>query len=264
MKIPCSVPILTLNSGKTLERLLATLKNFDDVYIIDGNSTDDTGEVAKRHGIPIYKQVETDEPNVEILNFTETRNRSYKFAKYGWIFDIDSDEYITPELEGEIKKIIEENDVFKVCFIQKYPLLDDGKIVRRAFFIPDYYPRLFNLKVGIHYNQKKMVHEQLVIPENSKKIYLENSVISSWPSYEKCISKDNYYLGIMRKKRAALSLRAGLKIAAVNFLKASYIFLKSAAVFFKYPKDSLKFRYIWRFVRYHLLLSKDSLKAIKL
>lgn len=263
VKIQCSVPILTLNSGKTLERLLQSLKNFDDVYIVDGNSTDDTKEIAAKQGIPIYKQVETDEPNVKIKHFAEMRQKSYSFVKHAWIFDIDSDEYITPELEGEIRKIVEEGNENKICYIQRFPLIED-KIIRHAFFIPDYYPRLFNLKSGIHYAPKKVVHEKLEIPEKSEIIYLKEAVVSGWPAYEDCIAKDNYYIDLMKEKRKSLSLKYGGWVGAINFLKALNIIYKSAVDRIKYPEHGLPSKYIWRFIRYHLILSKNAIKAIKL
>ena len=51
MKIPCSVPILTLNAKAHLETLLPQVTAlFDDVYILDGNSTDGTREYAASLG----------------------------------------------------------------------------------------------------------------------------------------------------------------------------------------------------------------------
>jgi len=262
MKIQCSIPILTLNSAKTLERLIKSLENFDDVYIVDGNSTDETRDIARKYNLPIYKQVETDEPNVRIENFVKTRHKSYSFAKCDWILDIDSDEYITAELEDEIRKIIDEGDQKKVCHIQKFPLLDNGKIIKHAFFIPDFYPRLFNLKTGIHYNADKLVHEHLVIPDGARQIYLKNAVISGYPPYRQCLEKDDYYLSIMRQKRPSASVGIGFKIAAINCLKALNITIKSVIISMTHPRDALPPKYVWRFFRYHLILAKDILRVI--
>ena len=53
IKIKCSVPLLTLNSEKTLARCFESVKDFEDILIVDGNSTDTTHDIAKKFGIPI-------------------------------------------------------------------------------------------------------------------------------------------------------------------------------------------------------------------
>ena len=63
-KINCSIGILTLNCGDTLERCLKSLKDFREIIICDGNSTDNTLEIAKRYGAKIIKQYDSNEPNL--------------------------------------------------------------------------------------------------------------------------------------------------------------------------------------------------------
>ena len=91
-KIPCSVPILTLNAEKNLDQCLASLVDFEDVFIVDGNSTDRTHEIAKKYGRPIYKQVDSDEPNVRIKDFSAVRKRAYRRIKSDLRLDLDSEE----------------------------------------------------------------------------------------------------------------------------------------------------------------------------
>jgi glycosyltransferase involved in cell wall biosynthesis len=49
-KIRCSVGILTYNSGKNLRRALESVKNFSNIIIADGGSTDDTLQIAAEYG----------------------------------------------------------------------------------------------------------------------------------------------------------------------------------------------------------------------
>ena len=60
-KIPASVGILTLNSAKEIPRAFESIKDFDDIYICDGNSTDGTQDIARSFGARIVKQFDTDE-----------------------------------------------------------------------------------------------------------------------------------------------------------------------------------------------------------
>jgi len=60
-KIPASVGILTLNSGKTLRRALNSLTDFAEIIVCDGNSTDDTLEIAREYGAKIIRQYDSDD-----------------------------------------------------------------------------------------------------------------------------------------------------------------------------------------------------------
>ena len=57
-KIKCSVGILTLNSADGLKDCLPAFTDFDEVIVCDGNSTDNTVEVAKSFGAKVIKQYE--------------------------------------------------------------------------------------------------------------------------------------------------------------------------------------------------------------
>src|SRR3989344_3362623 len=96
-KIPCSVQVLTLNSGKTLEKCLESVKEFAEIIILDGNSTDNTVAIARRYTDKIYPQADTNEKNVRITDFALVRNRGLKLASYDWFLFIDSDEYLSHE-----------------------------------------------------------------------------------------------------------------------------------------------------------------------
>ena len=96
--IPVSVIITTYNEAQNLERCLNALKDFDDVLVVDSNSTDETVSIATRYG-------------VRVQNFTWNgaypKKRQWCLdnieTKYDYIFFVDGDEEITPDLVQEIK-----------------------------------------------------------------------------------------------------------------------------------------------------------------
>ena len=55
MKIPCTVGILTKNSGKTLKRALESVKDCAEIIISDGGSTDSTIIIAEKYADHIAK-----------------------------------------------------------------------------------------------------------------------------------------------------------------------------------------------------------------
>jgi glycosyltransferase involved in cell wall biosynthesis len=259
-KIPCSIPILTLNSEKHLRQCLESVKDFDDAFLVDGNSTDKTLEIAKEFGVKVYKQVETDEPNVEIKNFSEVRRKAFNLTQHDWIFDLDSDEYLTPELIQKISEIISEeekniNNIYNVP--KKYVVR--GRVIDHAFNYPSYNYRLYNKKSGAEYKRSKLVHEQLNFPDTAKVVNTKEFLCSHLPdSYKEIKEKDDYYLSLaLDKMKKSTGRKQGrleiLGIAIKYFLRALKIALISTALYLPYGyRKCLPIPYWWRHVRYHL------------
>lgn len=260
-KINCSVPILTLNSGQYLGRCLASLKDFDDVYLLDGNSTDDTLAIARQYNWPVYKQVETEEKNVVIKNFTEIRIKSLNLAKHDWMFFIDSDEYATEELVKEIFSVLSGVTDNKTAFNVQKKYCIGNKRFEHAFNEPNYYVRLYARSGGVSFRPGKIVHEQMQVPADVKLVNLKNWVYSEVsPTYRDCVKKDAYQLGLMKQStfsaEAFKSRGHSLKMSLKYFLIAGNILYKSLKVYLKYGyKNSLPIGQVMRHVRVHLIMS---------
>jgi glycosyltransferase involved in cell wall biosynthesis len=268
-KIQCSIPILTLNSGKTLRKCLESVVDFSDVYIFDGNSTDDTLEIAKEFNIPVYKQCETEEKNIRIKNFTEARIKTEKAAKHDWIFVLDSDEYISPELRENIRKILSSSPEVTTMYSALLKLVMDNRIIEYTFNNAPYTPRLYNTKSGVGWKSAKAVHEKLFVPNGVKVVNLPYALYAhSEALYSQAIKKDDYYLSLVRKRM--LSKRRYEKPTIVliraimrNFLRAFNILYKSIKVYARHGfKESLPVAHVWRFMRYHFIISSYRLKEL--
>ena len=48
--------MLTYNSEKTLRRALESVKDFDDIILCDGDSTDQTHAIAAEYGARVVRQ----------------------------------------------------------------------------------------------------------------------------------------------------------------------------------------------------------------
>lgn len=267
-KIPASVGLLTLNSQKHIEQCLESIKDFEDIFLLDGNSTDETLTIAKRYNIPVYKQVETDAPNVIITNFTEMREKSLALSKKDWFFFLDSDEFTTPELIEEVREVLKTATRDTVFLIQKKYTVK-GKKIEHAFNYPNYYPRLFFHTNGVHFKAGKNVHEQVNIPEGYNVVKLKGAVYSAYPdTYAQCVKKDEYYLELARHnmfpgKEKRVSYARSLKISLRYFLRAGNIFYKTLRTYLKHGyTNSLPFLHAWRHVRYHLIISWYCLKQM--
>ena len=96
-KIPVSVIVITKNEANRIESCLRALPRFDEVIVVDSNSADRTGEIARENG-------------ASVISFTW--NMRYP-KKRGWcldtlaikndfVFFVDADEIVLPELVDEI------------------------------------------------------------------------------------------------------------------------------------------------------------------
>lgn len=151
-KIPATVRVLTLNSAKTLRRALESVKDFDEILIFDGNSTDNTLEIAREYGARINKQFpNSSEPNIIIQDWSEVVNRVFRAASHDWVFYIDSDETASPGLVQEIREIVSDPEIKHYIYQVPNKLIYKGRVVQYAISYPGYQDRFFNKKADVHY-----------------------------------------------------------------------------------------------------------------
>lgn len=266
-KIPCSVGILTLNSGAYLEPALESLKDFEDVFLLDGNSTDNTLEIAKKFGRAVYKQVETEEKNIKISNFTQMRNKAIGLTKCDWVFLFDSDEVMDPALVEEIRTVVQGSPMIGYNIQKKY--LVRNKKIEYCFNYPNYYLRLFAKQSGITFKADKIVHEQMTVPNGIKVVNLKGAVYSRYPdTYAECVEKDKYYIALAKRNmfpegRRQFPRWMSARNAVRYFLRAGNIFYKTLKTYLLHGYgSSLPFLHVWRHVRYHLVISFYCLKQV--
>jgi len=106
-----SVLILTLNEEKDLPRCLASVRDCDDIVVLDSGSTDRTIELARAAGARVFHR--------NFDNFAGQRNyaqRSIPF-RHPWIFHLDADEAMTGELARECDAAARESGALDGYFV---------------------------------------------------------------------------------------------------------------------------------------------------
>lgn len=100
-----SVLILTLNEERDLPRCLASVRNCDDVVVLDSGSTDATVALAKSAGARVFTR--------PFDNFAGQRNHAQRAIpfRHPWVFHLDADEQFTPELDAECRAAASRDDV---------------------------------------------------------------------------------------------------------------------------------------------------------
>jgi glycosyltransferase involved in cell wall biosynthesis len=107
---PVSVFIQTLNEEQNLPECLDSVSWCDDVIVLDSLSTDRTQEICKERGCRLFERQydgRSAHQNWAMLNID---------FKHKWVFYIDADERITPELREEIERIAGDPYETRVAF----------------------------------------------------------------------------------------------------------------------------------------------------
>jgi len=203
-KIRCSVGILTYNSEKNLRRALESVKDFTDIIISDGGSTDNTIAIAKEYSATIIDQWSKNNPGPDvhhpIADFARERNRMLEVAKEDWFFWIDSDEYISTELESEIRSVCNGPQDVLEFFAFEIPIAVQSPDATVTYKRPTtvYQTRFFNRKSGGIF--ERVIHERFVY---DKKKYPTGRMKGVWyvplskPDFDSYSKAVNYRLRVM-------------------------------------------------------------------
>jgi glycosyltransferase involved in cell wall biosynthesis len=103
--LPITVIVAVRNEERNLPRCLESLRGVGEVYVIDSQSTDRTVEIAQEHGAHVVQFH---------YNGGWPKKRQWAMESlplsYDWIFLVDADECLTPDLQIEIRDAIENPD----------------------------------------------------------------------------------------------------------------------------------------------------------
>ncbi len=94
-----SVVIITFNSERTLEKVLAPLSFVSDIVIVDSGSTDKTKQIAEKYNARFIHQ--------DFLGFGKQKQLAVSLAKHDWVLSLDADEVISEEFKFFLTKTLD-------------------------------------------------------------------------------------------------------------------------------------------------------------
>jgi glycosyltransferase involved in cell wall biosynthesis len=104
--LPVSVIVPARNEARNLPRCLEALAIVGEVYVVDSQSADDTVAIAQSYGAKVVQ-----------FHYAGGWPKKRQWAMdtlplaYDWIFLVDADEVLTPELAEEIRRALQNPDV---------------------------------------------------------------------------------------------------------------------------------------------------------
>lgn len=154
-----SIITITKNEAANIRSCLESVAWADEIIVVDSGSTDDTVSICKKMGAQVY--VHTGWPG-----FGPQKNRALGYASKDWVFSIDADERVTPELRAEIEQAMREAEADGYYC----PRLSQfcGEFVRHSGWHPDYVLRLFKRDAGRF--SDSLVHESVLLTGRTAKL----------------------------------------------------------------------------------------------
>lgn len=130
--------ILTKNEELNLPRCIGSLEGLDaDVFVVDSGSTDRTVQVAAQLGATVLSN--------SWKNYSTQMNWALDNMSTGaaWVFRLDADEYLTPELNAELRQVLPTVRAGTAGFAVKRRIYFLGKWIRHGGMYPISHVRLW-------------------------------------------------------------------------------------------------------------------------
>lgn len=237
-----TVLILAKNEEKNIRDCIASAQFADEIIVIDDFSSDATAEIAAGMGAKICQRAMNGD-------WGSQQTFAIQQASSQWIFFLDADERIPPELAAEVRQAVQLNEKYTYKVSRLNHLM--GRKLRYGGWYPDF---------GIHLLPREGVYvEGFVHPQihhNYPVRFLKHHIIhfpySSWEHYfnklnlytklaaeknNKNGKKANFFFDIMLRPYFAFFkmyiLKSGWRDGKVGFILASFHFFYTMAKYVK-------------------------------
>jgi glycosyltransferase involved in cell wall biosynthesis len=157
-----SVTIITFNEADHIAAAIDSASWADEVIVVDSDSTDDTVAIARSKGARVERR--------PWPGYVDQKNFAHSLASHDWIFSLDADERVTPDLAKEVRALLATEPPRKGYRMPRvaYHL---GRWIRSTDFYPDYQTRLYDRRsarwTGLH------VHESVNVDGGSGQLVNE-------------------------------------------------------------------------------------------
>lgn len=214
-KVTLSIVLATYNEAANIERCLKAVGDIaDEIVVVDGNSTDNTAQLAKKMGALV---VQTSNKPIFHIN----KQAAIDKATSVWILQLDADEVVDDQLKRSIEAIVKEGSQYQAFYIKRknYFL---GRFLKKGGQYPDPVIRFF--KRGKAKLPQKDVHEQMEVTGEVGDL-AGHLLHYNAPTFSRYITNANRYTSLT----AETMKRRGVLLTFSN--DVSYLFWKPLVIF---------------------------------
>ncbi len=155
-----SAIIITKNAGDMIRRCIESVAWADEIIVVDSGSSDDTADICRALGV--HFSVTPDFPG-----FGPQKNRALDAATSDWVLSIDADEWVTPELQHEVRATIARAEASPAYAMPRCSSFC-GRTMQHSGWWPDYVVRLFRRDAARF--SDSLVHERLLVNGVTRKL----------------------------------------------------------------------------------------------
>ncbi|HFS67571.1 MAG TPA: glycosyltransferase [Flavobacteriia bacterium] len=207
-KVTAIIP--TLNEEQNIEDAIDQVQWADEILVIDSFSNDQTFKIAQKLGVKVIQRAFDD--------FSSQKNYAINQAENDWIFILDADEYITPDLQSELIYTLKNNKNFDGFWIPRHNYFKNIR-VKYSGWQHDKVLRLFK-KNKCKYNGK-LVHEEVNC--NGQTAQLKSPILHyTYNDYQTYLNKINHYANLKAKEMYAKGIKPNWFQACI---KSAYRFI---------------------------------------
>lgn len=136
-----SAVLITFNEEQKLRAALSSLIEVcDEIVVVDSGSSDRTREICDEFGCRFLSQA--------WLGYAKQKQFATEQASCEWVFNLDADEQLSPELVAELHAWKESEDGAFVAFQIPRLTYFMGRWIRHATWYPDWSLRLYRKDCG--------------------------------------------------------------------------------------------------------------------
>lgn len=196
-----SAVLIVKDEADSLRACLDSVTWCDEIVVMDSGSQDDCLKIAAEFTDKIFTETDWQ-------GFGVQRQRAQAKVSTDWIFMIDADERVTPELKTSIQAVVSENDQGSVYETARLSWVF-GRFIRHSGWYPDYVTRLYPTCKG-HYGDDK-VHEKVYFDDGMQVKQLSGDLLHyTYKDMQHYLLKSANYAAAWADQREARGKRASL------------------------------------------------------
>lgn len=193
--------VIAKNEERHIAECLAHLRWTDELVVVDSFSVDKTVQLAEAAGATVYQR--------PFLSFPRQRNAALALASGDWVFFVDADERVSPELGAEVRALIDAGNGAVEPRIAGYWVPRQniiwGRRIRHGGWYPDYQLRLLR-RGRATYDEQRDVHEVVRLQGDAH--YLRHALIHhNYQRLGQFLAKQEHYTTL----EAGSLFRAGIR-----------------------------------------------------
>jgi glycosyltransferase involved in cell wall biosynthesis len=194
--------VITFNEEQNIRRCLESVAPFsDEIIVVDSLSTDRTVEIAREYATRVVEH--------EWLGYGRQKQLALDQARGEWVFSIDADEVVSPELAEEIGSLAPDCDGYEVPRLVWYL----GRWIRHSGWYPGYVLRLFRRQAARF--SEDAVHESVQLAGPRRR--LRGDLLHySYRDVAHHVAKINDFTSLAARQMDERGRRAGLVSLALT------------------------------------------------